>query len=295
MKEKRAKWGLIFCAPFLIIFLVFQLYPILYSFYLSLTFQESNRNYSFVGLKNYQDLLADMTFWKSVINTWKIWLMAFIPQLVSALLLAVLLSQYKVKRAGFFRAVFYLPNLVTAASIGILFSALFEWQTGSINNILVTLGIIREKINWMGSPAFAQGITSFIQWWMWFGYSSILLTSGIAAIPGEIVDASVVDGANSRQRLFRITLPLLKPTILYVLVTSLIGGMQIFDIPMTLTQGSGEPQKSLMTMVLYLYNMAFKNNDYPYGATISYALFIIILIFSTIFFKVLYGKKEEEA
>ncbi len=293
MKEKRAKWGLIFCMPFLVTFLVFQLYPILYSLYLSFTYQENNRTFIFIGLDNYRDLLQDNVFWKSVANTWKIWLLCFIPQIVSALLLAVLLTQYKIKRAGFFRAVFYLPNLVTAASVGVLFAALFDWQTGSVNNILQSLGLIREKINWMGSPAFAQGITGFIQWWMWFGYSSILLTAGITAISQELIDASVVDGAGNAQRLFYITLPLLKPTMLYVLVTSLIGGMQIFDIPMTLTKGDGEPQKSLMTMVLYLYNMAFKNNDYPYGATISYGLFVIILLFSILFFKVLYAKKED--
>lgn len=293
VKEKRAKWGLIFCMPFLVTFLVFQLYPILYSLYLSFTYQENNRTFIFIGLDNYRDLLQDNVFWKSVANTWKIWLLCFIPQIVSALLLAVLLTQYKIKRAGFFRAVFYLPNLVTAASVGVLFAALFDWQTGSVNNILQSLGLIREKINWMGSPAFAQGITGFIQWWMWFGYSSILLTAGITAISQELIDASVVDGAGNAQRLFYITLPLLKPTMLYVLVTSLIGGMQIFDIPMTLTKGDGEPQKSLMTMVLYLYNMAFKNNDYPYGATISYGLFVIILLFSILFFKVLYAKKED--
>lgn len=293
VREKRAKWGLIFCLPFLITFLIFQLYPILYSLYLSFTYQENSRTFVFTGLDNYQDLLHDAVFWKSVANTWKIWLMCFIPQIVSVLLLAVLLTQYRIRHAGFFRAVSYLPNLVTAASVGVLFAALFDWQTGSVNSILQSLGIIGEKINWMGSPAFAQGITSFIQWWMWFGYSSILLTAGITAISQEIIDASVVDGASNSQRLFRITLPLLKPTMLYVLVTSLIGGMQIFDIPMTLTKGDGEPQKSLMTMVLYLYNMAFKNKDYSYGATISYGLFIIILLFSILFFKVLYGKKEE--
>lgn len=293
MREKRAKWGLIFCLPFLATFLIFQFYPILYSLYLSFTYQENSRTFIFTGLDNYQDLLHDAVFWKSVANTWKIWLMCFIPQLVAALLLAVLLTQYRIRGAGFFRAVFYLPNLVTAASVGVLFAALFDWQTGSVNGILQSLGLIEEKVNWMGSPAFAQGITGFIQWWMWFGYSSILLTAGITAISQEIIDAFVVDGANNWQRLYRITLPLLKPTLLYVLVTSLIGGMQIFDIPMTLTKGDGEPQKSLMTMVLYLYNMAFKNKDYSYGATISYGLFIIILLFSILFFKVLYGKKEE--
>ena len=194
MKEKRAKWGLIFCLPFLITFLIFQLYPILYSLYLSFTYQENSRTFVFTGLDNYQDLLHDAVFWKSVANTWKIWLMCFIPQLVSSLLLAVLLTQYRIRRAGFFRAVFYLPNLVTAASVGVLFAALFDWQTGSVNSILQSLGFIEEKVNWMGSPAFAQGITSFIQWWMWFGYSSILLTAGITAISQEIIGSTKPSG-----------------------------------------------------------------------------------------------------
>ncbi len=295
MEKKRAKWGLIFCLPFILTFLVFQLYPIIYSFYLSLTFQENSRNFVFVGFDNYKDLINDKTFWKSVGNTWKIWLMNFIPQLIFGLVLAILLTQYKIKGAGFFRAVFYLPNLITVASMGVLFLALFDWQTGSVNNALVDLGILKEKVNWMSSPSFAQGITAFIQWLMWFGYSSILLTAGIASIPEEVIESSVIDGANAWKRLTKITLPLLKPTMLYVMVTSLIGGMQIFDIPMTLTKGSGEPSKSLMTMVLYLYNMAFKNNDLPYGATISYGIFVIIIFFSLIFFKVIYGKEEKSA
>lgn len=260
-----------------------------------LTFQENSRNFVFVGFDNYKDLINDKTFWKSVGNTWKIWLMNFIPQLIFGLVLAILLTQYKIKGAGFFRAVFYLPNLITVASMGVLFLALFDWQTGSVNNALVDLGILKEKVNWMSSPSFAQGITAFIQWLMWFGYSSILLTAGIAAIPDEVIESSVIDGANAWKRLTKITLPLLKPTMLYVMVTSLIGGMQIFDIPMTLTKGSGEPSKSLMTMVLYLYNMAFKNNDLPYGATISYGIFVIIIFFSLIFFKVIYGKEEKSA
>jgi ABC-type sugar transport system permease subunit len=294
MKKKRAKWGLLFCLPFVIVFLVFQLYPIIYSFYLSLTYQESNNTFTFIGFGNYTELAQDKVFWKSVLNTWKIWLMCFIPQLIAALILAVLLTQYHLKAAGFFRAVFYLPNLVTAASIGALFLAMFSWQTGSVNNILLALGIIKEKVNWMSSPAFAQGITSFIQWWMWFGYSSIILTAGIAAISQDVIESSIVDGANSWQRLFKITLPLLRPTMVYVLVTSLIGGMQTFDIPMTLSKGSAEPNKSLMTMVFYLYNMAFRNHDYPYGATISYGLFIIIVVFSLLFFRVMYGRKDKE-
>lgn len=293
MREKRAKWGLIFCIPFVLSFLIFQLYPLIYSFYLSLTFQQNAKTFIFVGLENYQDLISDKVFWISVANTWKIWLLCFIPQLISSLLLSVLFTQYRIKGSGFFRIVYYLPNLITAASIGVLFSVLFDWQTGSINNILLKLGFISDKVNWMGSPIFAQGITGFIQWFMWFGYSTIIFTAGISAIPMELNEAAIVDGASPWSLLRKITLPLLRPTILYIMVTSLIGGMQIFDIPMTLSHGDGEPKKSLMTMVMYLYNMAFKNGDIPYGATISYGIFVIIIIFSMIFFRVLYGKKEE--
>jgi ABC-type sugar transport system permease subunit len=294
MREKRAKWGLIFCLPFLLIFTIFSLYPIVYSFYLSLTMQISSKQFEFVGLENYAYLLRDKLFWKSVGNTWIIWLICFIPQLITALIISILLTQYRVRGAAVFRAIFYLPNLITAASIGSLFLALFDWQTGSVNSFLLHAGWVREKIHWMASPIFAQSLVGFLQWFMWFGYSSILFTAGITAIPQDIIDASVVDGANSWNRLTRITLPLLKSTILYVLVTSLIGGMQIFDLPMTLTAGNGEPKKSLMTMVLYLYNMSFKNNDLPYGATISYGIFVIIMIFSLIFFKAVYGRKGNE-
>ena len=292
--QKKAKFGLLFVLPYLLTFAVFQLYPIIYSFYLSLTTQVSNKEFVFCGFKNYIHLLQDRMFWKSIGNTWIIWLLCFIPQIICALLLAILLSQHKIKGAGFFRAAFYLPNLVTAASIGVLFSVLFDWQTGTVNKILLQLGFIKQAVNWMSMPSFARGITAFIQWWMWFGYSTILLTAGIKAIPEELLEAAVVDGANSRQKLFKITLPLLKPTMLYVLVTSLIGGMQIFDIPMTLTNGNGEPQKSLMTMVLYLYNSAFRNHNYSYGATVSYGLFIVVLVFSLLFYKVLYPNMTEK-
>jgi len=295
MKQKRAKYGYLFVAPFFITFLVFQIYPIAYTLYLSFTKDITNRESAFVGLENYIHLVTDSVFWKSVGNTWIIWLGCIIPQIICALLLAVLLSQYKIKGAGFFRAFFYLPNLVTSASIGILFGILLDWQTGTFNKVLMSIGMIQEPVHWMGSPLFSRGLTSFIQWWMWFGHSTILLTAGIKAISSDILEAAIVDGTSHRQRLFYITLPLIKPTTLYVVVTSLIGGMQIFDIPMTLTGGTGEPQKSLMTMVLYLYNSAFTNNNHPYGATVSYGIFFIILVCSIIFIRVLNSKPETEA
>ena len=284
MKERRAKYGYLFVMPFLLAFLVFQAYPILYTLGLSFT---SPKGGAFYGLGNYQFLLKDKTFWLSMRNTWIIWLGCIVPQVFFALVLSVMLSQYRLRGAGIFRALFYLPNLVTATSIGILFSVLMDWQTGVVNRLLLQIGVIQEPINWMGTPHLAQGLTSLIQWWMWFGYSTILITAGIKAISNDVIEASVMDGANARQRFFHVTLPLLRPTMVYVLVTSLIGGMQIFDIPMSLTGGDGRPQKALMTMVLYLYGTAFKNRNYAYGATVSYGIFFVILAFSVVFFRVL--------
>lgn len=161
MKRKTGKYGYLFVAPYIIIFLIFQLYPIIYTFGLSLT---NNFTSEFAGLDNYIYLIKDKVFWKSVANTFIIWIGCIVPQMVSALILSVLLCQYKIKGAGFFQAVFYLPNLVTAASIGILFGVLLDWQTGTVNKMLLAMNLIQEPINWMSSPAFAQGVTSLIQW-----------------------------------------------------------------------------------------------------------------------------------
>ena len=293
MKSKLAKYGYIFTAPFLLAFLLFQLYPILYTLGLSFTREADRRKLVFAGLRNYIYLLSDKTFWQSVSNTWIIWTGCIIPQIILALVLAVLLSQYRIRGADTFRAIFYLPNLVTAASIGVLFSVLMDWQTGMVNKLLLTTGIIAEPVYWLGNPYTARSIVSIIQWWMWFGHSTIIITAGVKAIPEELVEAALVDGAGNGQRFFRITLPLLRPTLLYIAVTSLIGGMQTFDIPMALNRGE-DANRSLMTMVIYVYNTAFRNRNYSYGATVSYGIFVIIMFFSLIFFKIIAPRTQEE-
>jgi len=292
VKSKLGKYGFIFTIPFLVTFMVFSVYPILYTLGLSFTRETDRRKLVFAGLRNYFYLMGDKVFWQSVSNTWIIWIGCIIPQMILALVLAVLLSQYKIRGSNFFRAVFYLPNLVTAASIGVLFNVLMDWQTGMVNKMLLAANLISEPIYWLGNPYTARSLTSIIQWWMWFGHSTIILTAGVKAISGELIEAAVVDGAGNFQRFFRITLPLLRPTLLYVSVTSLIGGMQIFDIPLTLTRGE-DARRALMTMVLYVYNTAFTNKNYSYAAAVSYGIFIIILVFSLLFFKVIAPKTAE--
>lgn len=290
---KKDNQGYLFIIPFFIIFFGLQLYPIIYTLYLSFQQYDGITEAQFIGLANYTRLIKDPVFLKTIYNTWRIWLCNFIPQLAFGLGLAVILTQCRLKGRNFFRAVYYLPNLVTAASVGVLFSILLGRQYGTINQILLKIGLIEEPIYFLGSPGLhGWGWPSFtvstILWWMWFGHSMIIFMAGIRAIPHELYEAARVDGAGGWQSFWKITLPLLRPIMIYVLVTSLIGGMQNFDIPYVIgegvTLGTGDPQKVLLTMVMYLYNTAFKYSNRGYAAAIAYGLFFIILVFSIIIF-----------
>ena len=291
----KENYGILFILPFFIAYLIFGIYPIVYSFILSLNkWDGMSMTKQFVGLKNYSRLLKDPIFLKSIGNTWIIWGCAVVPQMVFALLLAVILNDPKFKGANFFRAVYYLPNLVTATSIATLFFFLFDWKYGQVNMIFINLHIFKEPYNWMSNAGSARGVISLIQWWMWFGYSMIIFMAGLKNIPEELYEAATVDGANKWQVFWKVTLPLLRPTILFSTLTSLIGGMQLFDIPWVISGGQGTPANSTVTMVMYLYNTAFTNNNYGYGAAVGYGLFVIILVFSVIAFKLVNRNADYE-
>ncbi len=296
-KLKRSKLnknnaGYFFIAPYFIVFLIFVLYPILYTFQLSFMSWDGFHPAEFVGLANYQRLLHDPMFLGSIGNTVFIALLAMLPQMVFGLVLAFLLNQKRLAGSNFFKTVFYFPNLVTAVSLGVLFSLLFDWKVGSVNQILSALHIITEPINWKGSPLLAQLIVAMVLFWQYFGYYTIIFTAGIRGIPYELFEAAEVDGASKTQVFFKIVLPLLRPIMTFAFVTSIIGGLQIFDIPYTFGGATGGIKASLLTMVMYMYNIAFTNLDYGYGAAISYGLFVIMIIFSILFMKYTTGKKE---
>lgn len=287
MAIKRDTKGYFFVLPYFLAFFVFQLYPIIYTFILSFQRPVTMIEQEFAGLENYTRLLSTELFYRAIGNTWYMWMVNFIPQILIALFLSVVLTERGIKGRETLRTMYFLPNLVTAASIGVLFAVLMDWRFGTLNQVLIQLQVIREPINWLQIPLVAQGTVSFIQWWQWFGYTTIIFMAGLSAINGDLYEAAYIDGA-SRSQVFRwVTLPLLKPTMLYVMVTSLIGGMQIFDIPRVLTNGRGAPDNALTTMVLYLYNQAFRNFNIGYAAAIAYALFIMILVFSIVAFKVI--------
>ena len=296
MSKKRIskeKYGYLFILPFFLTFLIFSLYPIIYSFGISLIKWDGlSPETTFVGLKNYSRLIGDPTFRQSIANTFIMWGFNVVPQMVIALILAVILNNQRLKGKDFFRAIYYLPNLVTPAAIGVLFVFLFDWQSGAVNSILISMHIFKEPYNWLVDGTATRGIVSFTQWWMWFGYSSIIFMAGLKNIPEELYEACRVDGASGWQAFWKITLPLLKPTVLYSVLTSIIGGMQLFDIPSVIANTMGAQGPPVQTMVLYLYNTAFQNNNYGYGAAIGYGLFVIILIFAVGSFKLINRNAE---
>ncbi|MDX9957107.1 MAG: sugar ABC transporter permease [Spirochaetia bacterium] len=233
-------------------------------------------------------LLVDSFFWKAFANNWIIWSFNFVPQLLIALLIAVIFTDLRLKIRGgpIFKPLFYLPNILNTASVAVLFATLLYWPVGPINQFLAQSGLIPEAINFFRSAGWSRGIVAFIQFWMWYGTTMIILIAGIAGISPSLYEAAYVDGANGRQMFFHITLPLLKPVMLYVLVTSLIGGMQMFDIPYLLTNRRGDPDGSIMTTPVYIYIQAFTNaNNYSYASAVSFGLFLLTLMLSlTVFF-----------
>ncbi len=299
---RTRNYGYIFILPFFIFFISLQLYPILYTFFLSFTnLSTSAPEGDFIGFSNYIRLFTDKFFLQSIWNTWRIWILNFIPQLIFAVGLASILTRDKIRGRSLFRGVYFLPNLVTAASVGVLFNVLLGWKEGTINNILVALRIIPEtaKIHFLASPVWISSSVSIILWWMWFGHSMILFMAAIIAVPRDLYDAAAVDGANAWNSFWKITLPQIRPVMVYVLITSLIGGLNNFDIPFVMGEGQnlggGGPQKAILTMVMHLYNMAFTGGrQRGYAAAIAVALFIMVLIFSLIIFRAMTRDRDTE-
>ncbi|HEY9061272.1 MAG TPA: sugar ABC transporter permease [Pseudobacteroides sp.] len=288
--DKYGQYGYIFIAPFFVVLAIFTLFPMIYTLWLSfMQWDGSTVPASFVGFDNFAELIKDNTFWQALRNTVVIWLGNVVPQMIFAIGLAAILTDKsaEIKAAGFYRAIFYLPNLVTMASVGLLFYYILDWQAGSLNMLLMKLNVLSEPFYWLQDVTATRGAISFTLWWMWFGYSMIIFMAGIKAIPDDLYEAAHVDGANRWQTFRHITIPGIKGSIMYNIVTSVIGGLTIFDIPYVLTNGVGAPLDKALTLVMYMYNMTIKNSNYGYGATIYAGMFVIVVVCVAITFKLL--------
>lgn len=296
-----AKYGYLFCLPFVIAFLIFTLYPILYTIVIGFTDLKGLGTTAIHFLKddpfkNFKTVITNKSFQTAFKNTWMMWILNFIPQITMALLLTAWFTdtRMKIKGQGFFKVVFYLPNIITAATIAILFAAFFGYPMGPVNDIFSTLGLADKPIEFLRSKAVARGVVIFIQFWMWYGYTMVTLTSGVLGISPDIFEAAEVDGANRVQTFFYVTIPNIKTILLFTLVTSLIGGLQMFDIPQLFIVKSG-PDNATLTTSVFVYNQAFSGSYmYNRAAAASMIMFAIICICSAIMFFVLRDKDEAQ-
>ena len=285
-KVNYAKWGYIFILPFFISFFIFSFIPladtIRYSFYEYYRSGIKEIGPNFIGIANYIDLLkSDML--KYAGNTFILWMIGFVPQIVIALLLASWFVDARLKIRGqqFFKVVIYLPNLIMASAFAMLFFTMFS-TNGPINSILSSLGWIKEPIDFLGSVLGTRSLVGLMNFLMWFGNTTIMLMAAIMGISPDIFEASEIDGCGSVQRFFYITLPLIRPILAYTLITSIIGGLQMFDVPQILTNGQGTPDRTSTTLIMFLNNH-LKSKNYGMAGALSVYLFIVsgILCFIT--------------
>ena len=280
-----AKYGYLFIAPFFIIYAIFTLYPQLLTVYNS--FFENYRSGltqvgpNFVGMQNYVKLFTpdangSIDILKYAGNTMILWLGGAIPQVVIALLLAIFFTSYRLNIRGqqFFKTVIYMPNLIMASAFSMLFFTLFS-NVGPVNQLLMQSGIIDEAIDFFSIKISVRALICLMNFLLWFGNTTILLMAGIMGIDQNMFEAANIDGANSVQTFFKVTLPLLTPILVYTVITAMIGGLQMFDVPQVLTNGGGTPNRTSMTLIMYLNSYLKTSKNYGMAGAISVIIFLI--------------------
>ena len=292
-----AKYGYMFIIPFVAAYLVFSLYPTIYTLILGFTDAKGvGKAWHFLQgdiFKNFKWVLGNEVFRTSVKNTLKIWIINFIPQLLLALLLTAWFtsSHTKLKGQGFFKVVLYMPNIITAATVAVLFFAMFSYPKGPVNDILMSLGIIDKPFAFTQNKLASQLIVAFIQFWQWYGYTMLILISGVLGISPDVFEAADLDGANAWQTFFHITLPNLKTILLFTLVTSVIGGLNMFDIPKLFNDGM--PDNATVTTSVFIFKQAFSGAyQYARAAAASMIMFVIIAVVSGLLF---YTMRDKDA
>ena len=290
-----AKWGYLFILPFFITYCIFALVPQLLTIYNSFfeNYREGLKQVgpNFVGMRNYVKLFTpdkngSIAILKFAGNTMLMWLEGAVPQVLIALLLSVIFTSYRLKIKGqqFFKTVIYMPNLIMASAFSMLFFTLFS-NVGPINQLMMQLGIADQPIPFFDKQYTVRGLVALMNFLMWFGNTTILLMAGIMGIDQCLFEAANLDGANSVQVFFKVTLPLLMPVLVYTVITALIGGLQMFDVPQVLTNGAGTPNRSSTTLIMYLNNFLKTSKNYGMAGAVSVIIFIITGLLSILVFK----------
>jgi len=278
---KRNRWAYVFISPFYVLFAVFGVFPPLFALYLSLHKWDIINPMQFVGLANYARMLQDKLFWKAFTNVMFFTVAEAVPELILALTIAYLLDRFVLRARSAFLAAYFSPMVTSSAAVAILFGLMFAVNFGLINAGLRGLGF--SPVRWLERPWPMKLALIILLLWRWLGWNVVLFLAGLQSISRDYYEAARVDGANGFAIFTRITVPLVRPTILYVAILSSIGTLQLFAEPYLLTArqgGMGGRENSLLTMVMYLYQVGFGYFRFGYAAAVSYVMFVIILLVS---------------
>jgi multiple sugar transport system permease protein len=285
VERRNLRWGLLFISPWLIGFLLLSVFPILYTFYLSLTQYSGFREPVFIGLDNYAALQRDPDFWKSAYNTVYYTLLAVPVGVVMAMILAIAMNQ-KVREVAIYRAIFYLPSILPVFAISFVFVVLLNPGYGLVNWVLTTLGL--PSPNWIGDPAYSKIALVMIAQ-LGAGQWALVFLAGLRGIPIELYESAEIDGAGALTKFRNITLPLMTPIILYDLIIGLSFGLQVFTSAYILTgggtRGGAGADNSLLTYVYYLYQQAFQFGAMGFAAAMSVVLFFVSLFLAFAVFR----------
>lgn len=276
-------------SPFFILFACFGLFPVIFSIYISFHNWDGIGKMTYVGWSQYGYLFSDSEFWHSIITTLIIWVFNTVPMLVLALILAFALHN-TLRYKSFYRVAYFVPNITSMVAMAIVFGSLFATNSGLINAGLKALG--SSGIPWLSNSWAIKVTVATMITWRWVGYNAIIYLAGLQSIPNDVYEAAKVDGANSVQTFLRITVPMLRPVILFTVITSTIGGLQTFTESQVLLGDTGGPNNAGETIVVYLYQHAFTQNQFGYGAAVGWALFLLILLFSVINWRLLAGNSS---
>jgi cellobiose transport system permease protein len=290
LRDRLSRWDVkaspyLYIAPFFVVFGIVGLFPLLYTAYVSLFhWKAGDDNPNFIGLDNYKELFADSQFWNALENTVSIFLLSSIPQLIIAMMLAALLGS-RLRGATGWRVGVLLPYAASLVSLGIIFANLFGTKYGLVNGVLQTIGL--DPVDWQANRFGSHVAIAIMVNWRWTGYNALIVLAAMQAIPKELHEAALIDGAGTWRRFFHVTLPLLKPTLVFVTITSTIGGLQIFTEPKLFDvsgANNGGSTHQFQTVTLYLYQSAFENFNLGYASAIAWVLFVVIVLIALVNF-----------
>jgi len=291
---KKKRWAYAFISPFYILFAIFSVYPITFSIYLSFTEWKGLGPKVFIGLENYKKLLGDSVFWQSIRNGVILFFLYVPIMTLLALVLAVILNTKFVRFFQVFRTMIFIPYITTMIAAGFVFRMMMNVKYGFFNILLTSIGI--PPVPWLENVWWARISLSLLVIWAWLGYNMVIMLAGLQTISKDLVEAATIDGANPVQAFFRITVPLMKPIILFSVILSTIGSFGLFSEVYSLSGGAsgaavGGPMNATLTPIVYIWQQAFQHYKFSYASAVSYVYFAIIIVLTLLQFRY-FGREE---